>query len=258
MPTVETSAISRPSKVKRLRPSASAVWIVLICAETTESTSTGMRLNSSKQPHAPVCTRPEKMVPIALKSRPSPQQKTLHCTDIAFDRSLTVSVLPGARGAGGRAAEAVVERLRARHVAAVGERRDDEAAVEALVLVAVVELARALADDVIVVLVAVPVEAQLRLPRELALVEHRVAHELVDDVARVHVDDDERVDALRRLLRAMALRTATIRSLSTCGSCARSSSSHLVALAHAVEDVDRLEGPPDLRAGVDDHADVVA
>ena len=52
----------------------------------------------------------------------------------------------GARGAGGRAAEAVVQRLRARHVAAVGERRDDEAAVEALVLVAVVEDAAALAD----------------------------------------------------------------------------------------------------------------
>ena len=31
----------------------------------------------------------------------------------------------------------------------------------------------------------VPVKAQLRLPRELALVEDRVAHEAVDDVALV-------------------------------------------------------------------------
>ena len=34
-------AISRPSKVKRLSPSERAVWMVLICADTTESTSTG-------------------------------------------------------------------------------------------------------------------------------------------------------------------------------------------------------------------------
>ena len=47
------------SKVKRFKLSVSAAWMHLICALTTESTSTGMRLNSSKQPHAPVWTRPE-------------------------------------------------------------------------------------------------------------------------------------------------------------------------------------------------------
>ena len=41
------------------------------------------------------------MEPIALKSRPSPQQKTLHCTDMFFARSLTVSVLPVPAGPAG-------------------------------------------------------------------------------------------------------------------------------------------------------------
>ena len=51
--------------------------------------------------------------------------------------------------------------LRERHVAAVCERRNDQAAVEAHVLVAVAELPGALANDHVVHL-AVPVETQLR------------------------------------------------------------------------------------------------
>ena len=77
--------------------------------------------------------------------------------------------LARARGAGGRAAQAVVQRLRAGHEAAVGERRDDEARREALVLVAKLEEPRALPDQDVVRL-AVPAEAQLALPRKLALV----------------------------------------------------------------------------------------
>eukprot|EP00964_Phaeocystis_antarctica_P090034 scaffold57524_cov55-Phaeocystis_antarctica.AAC.2 len=77
--------------------------------------------------------------------------------------------LARARGAGGRAAEAVVQRLRARHEAAVGEWRDDEARREALVLVAKLEEPRALPDEHVVGL-AVPAKAQLALPRKLALV----------------------------------------------------------------------------------------
>ena len=36
-----------------------------------------------------------------------------------------------------------------------------------------------------------PVECQLRLPLELLLVEDRVTHEVVDDVARFNVDDEQ-------------------------------------------------------------------
>ena len=59
-------AISLPSNWKRVRSFFSASWICLIWEETTDSTSASMRLNSSKQPHAPHCTRPEKMEPMAL------------------------------------------------------------------------------------------------------------------------------------------------------------------------------------------------
>ena len=76
-------------------------------------------------------------------------------------------VYRGLDGPGGRAAQPEVQRLGQSHVATVRERRDDQPAVEPHVLVAVRELARALPDDH-VVSGAVPVEAQLRLPRELA------------------------------------------------------------------------------------------
>ena len=40
--------------------------MTLICVATTESTSTVMRLNSSKHAHAPVCARPENIFPVIL------------------------------------------------------------------------------------------------------------------------------------------------------------------------------------------------
>jgi hypothetical protein len=56
--TVGTSRISESSKMKRSFLARMASSTVLYCVLHTESTATGMRLNSSKQPHAPVCARP--------------------------------------------------------------------------------------------------------------------------------------------------------------------------------------------------------
>ena len=39
---------------------------VLYCVEHTDNTETGMRLNSSKHPQAPVCAKPLYVMPIAL------------------------------------------------------------------------------------------------------------------------------------------------------------------------------------------------
>ena len=70
--------------------------------------------------------------------------------------------LAGARGAGGRAAHAQVERAGERHVALVGERSDDEAHRIAQVLVAVGEARVGLADDAVVGLL-LPVVALVRV-----------------------------------------------------------------------------------------------
>lgn len=53
-PTVGTKEISSPWKMKRFFLSLIASWIDLTCTATTDNTSTEMRLNSSKQPQAPV------------------------------------------------------------------------------------------------------------------------------------------------------------------------------------------------------------
>lgn len=60
----------------------------------TESTDTSIRLNSSKQPHAPHEAKPLRILPIATKSIPSPQFVTIHRRPKALARSLVVSVLP--------------------------------------------------------------------------------------------------------------------------------------------------------------------
>ena len=59
------SEMSTPSKMKRCRLARMASSTVLYCVEHTDSTATGMRLNSSKQPQAPVCARPLYVWPIA-------------------------------------------------------------------------------------------------------------------------------------------------------------------------------------------------
>ena len=66
LPVVATSFISLPSNRNSVSLFLRASWMDFTCDETTESTSTVMRLNSSKQPHAPVCTRPLKIMPMAL------------------------------------------------------------------------------------------------------------------------------------------------------------------------------------------------
>ena len=66
IPVVDKMAISFPSNKNSSSLFLSASWMLFTCDDTTESTSTVMRLNSSKHPHAPHCTRPLKMLPMAL------------------------------------------------------------------------------------------------------------------------------------------------------------------------------------------------
>ena len=56
IPQDHSNLISRPSNTKRWAPAAREERMERICWATTESTSMLIRLNSSKQPHAPVCT----------------------------------------------------------------------------------------------------------------------------------------------------------------------------------------------------------
>jgi len=67
----------------------------------TESTSTLMRLNSSKQHHAPEADRPLKNLAIMRWSMPSEQLKTTHCFARALAKSLVDSVLPVPAGPAG-------------------------------------------------------------------------------------------------------------------------------------------------------------
>ncbi len=54
-----------------------ASCMVFTCTATTDSTSTAIRLNSSKQPQAPVCARPLKMFPMDWTIKQV--KETLHC-----------------------------------------------------------------------------------------------------------------------------------------------------------------------------------
>lgn len=58
-------------------------------------------LNSSKQHQAPDCAKPEKNLPIILKSKPSEQLNTTHWIAKAFAKSFVVSVLPVPAGPAG-------------------------------------------------------------------------------------------------------------------------------------------------------------
>ena len=165
--------------------------------------------------------------------------------------------LAGAGRTGGRAAQVHGQALRDGQVDAIGEGRDDEASVEAHVLVAVAELARALADHELVGL-AHPVEAQLRLPLEFARVQHRVAHKAVDDVARVHVDDEHRVELLAIVLADRGRADLDDDLLELNVQLTRVVlHGHLVAARHLLEHVLDLPRPPDLVGGEHDHALVV-
>ena len=69
-------------------------WMTWICCEIAESWSSLRRLNSSKQPHAPHLTSPQKMRPMLWKSMPSSQLKTSTWRPNALPSALTLSVLP--------------------------------------------------------------------------------------------------------------------------------------------------------------------
>eukprot|EP00968_Pinguiococcus_pyrenoidosus_P001317 scaffold58_cov256-Pinguiococcus_pyrenoidosus.AAC.12 len=200
----------------------------------------------------------------AFQTPKNPSHATITSRDIAFQtyhatkrqglrEVLRRLGLPCARRPRWRTTELEGQGLREGHVAPVGERRDDEAAVAAHVLVAVLELAGALADQAVVD-VAVPVEAQLRLPRELLLIEDRVAHEAVHDVSRVHVDDQQGVDLLADDLYQLPPHHRDELIQLRREPCLQLLHAVLVAAGHFSEGVLHLPGPPDLRAGERYHA----
>ena len=69
-PTDGTSLISVPIKSKVSFLARIADKIVENCVATTDKTSIGIRLNSSKQPHAPVWHRPLKIAPKKMENVP--------------------------------------------------------------------------------------------------------------------------------------------------------------------------------------------
>eukprot|EP00965_Chrysotila_dentata_P166754 5506558-Pleurochrysis_carterae.AAC.3 len=101
--------------------------------------------------------------------------------------------LARARGPGGRAAHDEAQRLGQRDVAAVGQRRDDEAARVTHVLVRVAELGVADSDEAVLALL-VPRVLELALPRKRVGRVHLLGDELLHHVARVHVDGDGGLD----------------------------------------------------------------
>ena len=114
---------SAPSNSNVLTSETTAAWMVWICCATTDNTSISIRLNSSKQDHAPdckgknsirwfyiwlhfvenlircliiinpvtyTCARPLRNLAMALKSIPSEQLKTTHCLATALDKSYII------------------------------------------------------------------------------------------------------------------------------------------------------------------------
>ena len=55
-----------PSKLNFCTLARLAFWIVSTCCATTESTSSSMRLNSSKQAQAPAAARPLNILAMAM------------------------------------------------------------------------------------------------------------------------------------------------------------------------------------------------
>jgi hypothetical protein len=165
--------------------------------------------------------------------------------------------LAGARRPCRRIAQVHGQTLRDRQVNAVREWRDHESAIQAHVLIAVAEFAGALADHQLVG-VAHPVEAQLRLPLELARVQNAVAHKAVHDVLGVHVYDEHRVQLLALVLgeRGRADLGDDLFELGV--QLARVGlHGHLVAVGDLLEHVLDLPRPPDLIGRQHNHSLVV-
>ena len=91
--SLSTLMLSSPNGVlvSFFRIASRIIWTY--CA-TTESTSTSIRLNSSKQPHDPESARPAKIFPRVLLSIQSEQFEITTQKAKFLPKSLTVSVLP--------------------------------------------------------------------------------------------------------------------------------------------------------------------
>ncbi len=112
--------------------------------------------------------------------------------------------LARAGGSGGRATQVELERAHERHVAAVRQRRDDEAQRVAQVLVAVGERCLHHAYDEALRLFEV---AHLADPRKVGHAGNTLLDQALHHVARVDVEHDER--AHRHLLRGWGERVST-------------------------------------------------
>ena len=103
----------------------------------------------------------------------------------------------------------------------------------------------------------VPAKAQLGFPGKLPGVENRVPDERVDDVARVDVNDDEAVHLLAVVFgQIAAYHVGEVNELAA-QLVGEVFHGHLVTLAHTLEDVLNLPGPPNLRPGKCDHAQLI-
>ena len=95
--------LSRSLKLKCVLFYNFAIRISMSCCAITESTSTSILLNSSRQAHAPVYASPENNRAIILYSTCSEQLKTTHRKPSPLARSLVDSVLPVPAGPEGDA-----------------------------------------------------------------------------------------------------------------------------------------------------------
>eukprot|EP00962_Isochrysis_galbana_P001296 scaffold330_cov109-Isochrysis_galbana.AAC.8 len=168
-----------------------------------------MRLNSSKQPHAPVCASPEKMLAITFAFIWSEQFMTM--TQMARPRPRPSR----------RASHDEAKRLCESDIAPIGESRDHEAARV----------------------------ADLALPGEGHGIVDLVINELFYDVAAVHIDRDERLDFDTHLLSEIAQHHVRPHGEPLHALLVVLLHGLLVALLEAFEGGVHLSGPPDLRSG---------
>ena len=82
-----------------------------------------------------------------------------------------------------------------RHVTSIGQRCDHQPTIQTHILVSIPKTTRALTDHTIVD-IAIPIKPQLRLPGKFFRVKDGFTDETVDNVARVHVDDQQSIDLL--------------------------------------------------------------
>ena len=91
---VGTSGVALPEISTAEAFDKSPSWINRNCCATADSAPSSNRLNSSKQPHAPVLQRPRSNRPVAPRSKASSQLKTTTCRPHKAPSARTDSVLP--------------------------------------------------------------------------------------------------------------------------------------------------------------------